>query len=64
MEENENWKSKILLIGATAGLLTGLLAAFILIKRSETKEEPPKLTPGEGVQLGLGVLGLLRLIAK
>jgi hypothetical protein len=64
MEEYGNWKSKVLLIGAAAGLMTGLLAAYMLIKRGEMKEEPPKLTPGEGVQLGLGVLGLLRLISK
>lgn len=64
MEEYGNWKSKIILIGAAAGMMTGVLAAYILIKRAELKEEPPKLTPGEGVQLGLGVLGLLKLISK
>ena len=64
MEKFGNWKSKVLLISAATGLMTGLLAAYILIRRGEMKEEPPRLSPGEGVQLGLGVLGLLKLISK
>jgi hypothetical protein len=35
----------------------------IMIKRAEAEQSQPRLTPGEGVQLGLGVLGLLRLIS-
>jgi hypothetical protein len=63
MEELDNWKTKTLIIGGIAGLLTGLLAAYLLIQRAEQQEDKPKLTAGEGVKVGVGVLGLLKLIA-
>jgi len=63
MEESDNWKMKTLIIGGLAGLLTGLLAAYLLIQRAEQEEETPKLSAGEGVKVGVGVLGLLKLIA-
>lgn len=59
-----NWKTQTLATGAVIGAVIGALAAYILIKRAEQSEDAPKLSPGEGVQLGLGVLGLLRTIAK
>jgi hypothetical protein len=64
MEENKKWKMKTLVIGGIIGALIGLGAAYIIVQRAEDEETKPKLTPGEGVQLGLGVLGLLRLIAS
>jgi len=64
MEENSNWKTKTLVFGALAGAITGLLAAYIIVSRAESKGEKPKVSPGEGVQLGLGILGLLRLLTK
>jgi len=63
MEESDNWKMKTLIIGGVAGLLTGLLAAYLLIQRAEQEEAQPKLSAGEGVKVGVGVLGLLKLIA-
>ena len=62
MKESDNWKMKTLIIGGVAGLLTGLLAAYLLIQRAEQEEEKPKLSAGDGVKVGLGVLGLLKLI--
>jgi hypothetical protein len=56
-------KNKTLVLGAIIGALAGAASAYLLIKRAESENEQPKLTPGEGVQLGLGVLGLMRLIA-
>jgi hypothetical protein len=64
MEENSDWKVKTLIVGVVTGALTGLLAAYILVNRAEHKGEKPQISPGEGVQLGLGVLGLLRLLTK
>jgi len=60
---NMNWKTRTLIIGAIAGVLAGLGAAYILIQRAEKSDDQARLTAGEGVQLGLGVLGLLRLVA-
>lgn len=59
-----NWKTKTLLIGAIAGAVTGLLASYMLIQRAEQQETTPKLSSGEGVKLGLGILGLLRLVSE
>jgi hypothetical protein len=58
-----NWKTKILLIGAGVGLLAGLGAAYMLVQRSVKNGTEPELSAGEGVKLGLLVFGLLRQVA-
>lgn len=60
---DQNAKKKTIILGVVIGALTGAASAYILIKRAEDEEKNLELTPGEGIQLGLGVLGLLRLIA-
>lgn len=60
---DKNWKATTLAIGTAVGAVVGALSAVILIKKAEADKSKPKLTTGEGVQVGLGVLGLLRLIA-
>ncbi len=62
-EKKENWKQTTMIIGAVAGLISGLIAAYILIQRAEEEESKPRLSAGEGVKVGLGVLGVLRLIS-
>ena len=52
-----------MLIGTLIGAAAGALSAFMLIKRAESDEAKPKISPAEGVQVGLGMLGLMRLIA-
>ncbi len=64
MKQLEDWKLKTLIIGTTIGTISGLLAAYIMIQRAEQRDEHPKLTAGEGVQLGLGMLGVLKLLAN
>ncbi len=63
MNQTDNWKMKTLIIGGLVGLLTGLGAAYLLIQRAQAEDTTPKVTGGEGVKLGLGVLGLLRLVS-
>ena len=63
IEISENWKPRALIIGGVLGTLVGVSAAYLLIKSSEEKG-PPEISPGEGVKLGLLVLGLLRSIAS
>jgi hypothetical protein len=63
MSDESNWRGRTLLLGALIGALTGLGAAFVLVRRSEERGEPPQLGAGEGVRLGMGVLGLLRMIS-
>ena len=59
----DNWKPKVLVIGGAVGLLTGLLAAYLMIQRAEKDETKPELSAGDGVKLGVLVLGLLRSVA-
>lgn len=59
----ESWKKQTLIIGALIGVAAGLIGAYLLIQRAEESNEVPKLTAGDGVKLGVGVLGLLRLVS-
>jgi hypothetical protein len=62
--EEENWKSKVMLIGGMVGLLAGLGAAYMLIQRADRDAEKPELNLVEGIKLGLLVLGTLRQISQ
>jgi|APSaa5957512622_1039677.scaffolds.fasta_scaffold331728_2 hypothetical protein len=62
-QAEQNWQTRVLVIGAIVGALTGLGTAYLLIQRSET-EEGLSLTPGEGVKLGVSVFGFLRQISN
>jgi hypothetical protein len=64
MEKNKNWKTKAFILGGVIGAAAGVLTAFILVKRAEKEEGLPRLTAGEGIELGLGLLGLLRLVSS
>jgi gas vesicle protein len=57
-------KSKTLFIGAVIGALTGMFAAMLLNRRAESSERENALTTGEGLKLGVLVIGLLRAIAS
>ena len=58
-----NQNSKVLLFGALIGAATGLVAAMMLQRRAEQTGSEITLSTGEGIQLGVMVMGLLRAIA-
>jgi hypothetical protein len=60
---DNNWKTKTMIMGIAIGAVAGAVSALLMIKRAEKEESLPKLSPGEGVQVGLGILGLMRMIA-
>jgi hypothetical protein len=62
--DDEQWKSKVLLLGGVVGALTGLLGAYLLIQNAEKQNTTPELSAGEGVKLGVLVMGLLRQVAQ
>jgi hypothetical protein len=60
---NMDWKQKTIAISLISGLLIGLAGAFIIIQRAEKDNYVPEVTARDGVKVGLGVLGLLRLVS-
>lgn len=64
MASKGNWKSNTMLIGILLGAFAGLGAAYLLVQRAEREGREPEMTAGEGVKLGLLVLGVLRQIAQ
>jgi hypothetical protein len=57
-------QNKILLFGALIGAATGLAAALILQRRAEKTGNDISLSTGEGIQLGVMIMGLLRAISS
>jgi hypothetical protein len=60
----ESWKTKTLIVGGLIGLLVGVAGAYLLTQRASERNETPQLTAGQGLKLGLGVLGVLRLVQE
>ena len=57
-------KRQTLLAGALIGAFTGLVAAMLLNRRADKEERSTAITAGEGLKLGVLVIGLLRAIAS
>ena len=57
-------QNRILVFGALIGAFTGLVAAMILQRRAEKTGTEISLSAGEGIQLGVMVMGLLRAISS
>ena len=57
-------KNRTLLLGALAGAMTGLVAAMLLNRRAEQEGTELALTTGDGMKLGVMVIGLLRAISS
>lgn len=64
MDADKHWKRKTLLLGVTIGSIAGLVAAIMIIQRAEQQKSPPRLTAGDGIKLGLGILGVLRSLGE
>lgn len=61
--QDESWKSRLLLAGGLVGALTGLGVAYLMVQRAERRGGDLELSSGEGLRLGLLLLGLLRQVA-
>jgi phage protein U len=55
--------NRILIFGALIGAVTGLVAAMMLQRRAEKTGTEVTLSTGDGIQIGMMVLGLVRAIA-
>lgn len=56
--------NRILVFGALVGAATGLAAAYLMQRRAEETGTEVSLTAGDGMKLGLLVMGLLRAVAS
>ena len=61
---DSSWKSKALVVGAVIGALTGVGTAYFLIKNAEKEGETLSLSSGQGLKLGLLILGTLRQVMQ
>ena len=57
-------QNRTLLFGALIGAATGLVAAMLLQRRAEQTGTEISLSSGDGIKLGLMVLGLLRAVVS
>ncbi len=60
----QNWRRKVFVIGAIAGVLVGLGGAYLFIQKADDPDHLPAISTGDAVRLGLVVLGLLRSIVE
>ena len=59
--ENRN---TVLIAGAIIGAVTGLVGASMLIRRVEHEGGETSITTGDGLKLGVMIIGLLRAISS
>ena len=64
IDEQPNWKPRVLIIGAVLGALVGLGAAYLFTQRAEDPYRQPEFRAGDGIKLGLMLLGLMRGVAE
>lgn len=64
MDEGTGWKNKALVLGGVVGGLIGVGAAYLLVQRAEREGTELRLGTGEGLRLGLMVLGMLRQVSQ
>jgi hypothetical protein len=57
-------QNRVLIFGALIGAVTGLAAAVILQRRAQKTGTEISLSTGEGIQLGVMIMGLLRAISS
>jgi hypothetical protein len=64
MEKKNRWKTTIFLVSGGIGLLSGLAAAYLIIKKQEESGKTLKLSSGDGMRIGMGIASLLKMIAE
>jgi len=55
---------RTIFFGILLGAITGLIAALLLNRRAASGQRTTAITAGEGMSLGVLVIGLLRAIAS
>lgn len=64
MNENPNWKTNLLLVGAVGGALIGASTAYLLARSAESKQGgPPEISTKDFLTIGISIIGVIRGIA-
>lgn len=63
MNVNTTNKNKTLIFGALFGAALGLAGAFLLTRRAEESGTAITVSTGDGMRLGVMIIGLLRAIS-
>jgi hypothetical protein len=56
--------SSLIVGGGIIGAIIGIAAALIMIKSAEQAKVTPHLNTKKGIQLGLGIVSILRSLSK
>jgi hypothetical protein len=64
MQKEQNWKGRVILAGGLFGAFFGLGMAYLLTQRAEREGGELRLGAGEGIRLGLLLLGLMKQVSE
>lgn len=63
-QENSNWKTNLLLVGAVGGALIGAGTAYLLARSAENNRGgPPEISTKDLLGTGIAIIGVIRGIA-
>lgn len=63
-QENSNWKTNLLIVGAIGGALIGAGAAYLLARSAESSRGgPPEISTKDLLGTGIAIIGVIRGIA-
>lgn len=65
VEDRDNWRANILVIGGVLGTILGLGTAFFLIRTAEEsgKDEAPTIEISDALKISFGLISMIRGIA-
>lgn len=64
LDNDSNWKMKVIVVSTIVGAVTGLAAGFLLSRSAEERGgTPPKIKTADALRLIVGIIGLVRGIA-
>lgn len=65
MEDQDNWRTKVLVIGGVLGTILGLGTAFFFIRTAEEsgKDEAPTIEVSDALKISFGLIGVIRGVA-